>query len=482
LSAGNWYDLLGALLAATVVRGMTVFLTALAVTVLARRWSSEARHLVWLGVIASFVLIPLAWLLLPSIRIGVVIRAAQAAPVRLAAAPLLCAGEYARLVGPAPVAAALARSASSALSIAGMISFCLSCVWIAGALILAARPALGMRRLLRLAAKAGWDERLQVTGDELARRLAIRGRIPVLLSPMCHIPFAFGILRPRIVLPLSAAKWSAGRLRSALTHELVHILRRDLAVQTAAYAVCVLFWFVPPLWLAYAAMLREAETCCDQQVINRGFRGTEYAQDIVELARSCDGRIMLPSISSVIGRKSMLNERIRRILNLKAGRRPFGTRQALRVLVICLACVVPILALSAQVRPLLLHPSDPLFGTWVNAAYEGNVRAVAAKMVLFADGSELDYRTVSDSEPFYIGNLMFESVWIDAEGDHWYKVLWTGDDYPLPLDKPRFQARLLMKVSAAGSMLEMIFGDEEHYPRDLKDSSFMGTPLQYRQP
>jgi hypothetical protein len=85
--------------ATALVRGMAVFLAALAVTGLVRRLCTETRHLIWLGAIASFLLIPLAWLLLPPIRIGAVISLEPAAPLKLAAAPALSAGEYGRLAG-----------------------------------------------------------------------------------------------------------------------------------------------------------------------------------------------------------------------------------------------------------------------------------------------------------------------------------------------------------------------------------------------
>ena len=385
----RWLHLAGALLAVTLVRGMAVFLLALAVTTLAKKLSGETRHLIWLGVIASFVLIPLAWLLMPAIRIGGRIALAPAVPLRLAAAPVLSAGEYVRLVGQTGRPPAAVGNPPPSLSLSAAIALSMVFVWLGGVLALAARLAVGKRKLMLLAAEAKAEERLQAAADGLAGQLALRRRVPVLLSPSCRIPFGFGILRPRILLPPEAAQWPAGRLQSALTHELAHIRRRDLAAQTVGYAVCVLFWFLPPLWLAYAAMLREAETCCDQQVINRGFRGPEYAQDIVELARSCEGRILLPSISSAVGRKSMLKERIRRVLSLKPGRRPFGTRGVLKVLAICLACLVPILALSAQAKPV----EELLFGTWVNTDY-GTKQATPQKSVIFADGRILDYMMI----------------------------------------------------------------------------------------
>ncbi len=79
--------LLAALLAVALVRGLVVFAAAWAATAFLKRLSSETRHLIWLGVIASFLLIPLAWLVLPHVRVGVWIPLAPTAAYRLAAAP-----------------------------------------------------------------------------------------------------------------------------------------------------------------------------------------------------------------------------------------------------------------------------------------------------------------------------------------------------------------------------------------------------------
>ena len=62
-------QLLGALLAASLVRGLAVLAAAFAVTALAKRLSLESRHLVWFVALAVFLLIPLAWLALPPLPI-----------------------------------------------------------------------------------------------------------------------------------------------------------------------------------------------------------------------------------------------------------------------------------------------------------------------------------------------------------------------------------------------------------------------------
>jgi bla regulator protein blaR1 len=471
--------LAGAALTVTLVRGLVVFLAALAVTSLWRKLSAESRHLVWLGVIAGFLLIPLAWLALPAVHIGVRIPILPAAANQLAAAPALSYAQYAQLVDGAATHASMAGQ-SVPLFPRGLLPI-LPAAWLAGVAAFLVPLAIGRRRLLRLAAQAQTDARLSSLARTMAGHWSIRRRITVLLSKGCAVPLTFGVRRPVILMPASATRWPTNRVVSALGHELAHVQRRDVLTQSVAYAVCILFWFAPPVWAAFAAALRESETCCDQQVIDRGIQGPIYARHIVEMARGCRGRILAPCTPGAIRRKSMLRNRVRRILSLKPGRPQQGIGRVMRVLAICLACATPVLVLSAQARPLLLHPTDPLFASWVNPSFDNAVIEVTARMVLSADGSEKDYRKVADSEPFSTGTFALEAVWIDEEGNRWYKMLWAGDYYPLRTEKPRYSWRYLVRVNAAGDKLDITPGTETVYPRDLDDSQpRFGARKQYR--
>jgi beta-lactamase regulating signal transducer with metallopeptidase domain len=437
-----------------------------AVTTLARNLSSEAKHLIWMGVIASFLLIPLAWLLLPPLRLGAGIAVEPGSTLRLAAAPVLSRGEYVQLVERAREQALLARQ-SPILQLLG-VPLALVAVWLAGVMALTVRLLRARRRLRRLAAGARSSGRLQALARELAGELSIRRRPAVLLSPRCSIPFTFGLRWPAILLPEAAEGWPAGRMRSALLHELIHVRRRDVLVQSLAYAVCLLFWFIPPLWMAYAALLREAETCCDQEVINRGIRVPRYARDIVELAWGCEGRILLPTISTVLGRKKLLKERIHSILRLRPGRPPVGVRAMTRVLLVCLACLVPLLAVTGSTRPMVVKLEEPIVGTWINPEYEGP-KGLAAKSVVYPDGKQLDYQKISDAVPTWEYQLEVEEKWTDPQGNRWYKVRWEG--WYFGSVKPSFtecawKGCTVVRINPAGTVSESV-GAELGYPKEF---------------
>lgn len=460
------FHLSSAVLAVTLMRGLAVLAAAYAVTALARNLSSEARHMIWLGVIGSFLLIPLAWLLLPPLRIGAGIAVEPASVFRLAAAPVLSRGEYVRLADLARKQAMLAQQ-SPILYLHG-VPLALVSAWLAGILALSARLLLARRRLLRLVAEARGNGRLEALAGELAGDLSVPRRLSVLLSPRCSIPFTFGLRRPMILLPEATVGWPAGRLRSALLHELIHAKRRDVLAQSLAYAVCLLFWFIPPLWMAYAAMLREAEACCDQQVINRGVRVPKYARDIVDLAWSCEGRVLLPTISTALGRRSLLKDRIKSILRLRPGRPQAGVRGTARVLLVCLACLVPLLAVTGSTKTSEAKLEGPLVGSWVNPEYEGP-KGLATKSVVYPDGRQLDYQKISDTVPTWEYQLAVEEKWTDSQGNRWYKVRWAG--WYFGAVKPSFtecgwKGYTVVRINAAGTVRESV-GAEGRYPEEF---------------
>jgi hypothetical protein len=162
---------LGPLLSVAIVRGTLVFCAAYAVASLAKRLPAEARHLLWLGVIAGFVLIPLAWIVLPSLPVDLGIPRGRAADWRLLAAPALSRGEYTRVIERTSVEAILTLRSPS---LSGWIPAALLAGWFAGVFALAGRLLVGTARLRRLARSGSSDEGLQSVAEGIAGELGIR--------------------------------------------------------------------------------------------------------------------------------------------------------------------------------------------------------------------------------------------------------------------------------------------------------------------
>ncbi|HSV93473.1 MAG TPA: M56 family metallopeptidase, partial [Desulfobacterales bacterium] len=448
-------QLLGALLAASLVRGLAVLAAAFAVTALAKRLSRESRHLVWFVALAVFLLIPLAWLALPPLPIDGGIPVPAASRYRFATAPVLSGSEYARLVDRSLEQAALARETPSVLQRG--VHLALTAAWAVGALALVARLVCGWLRVRRLAAGAGGSRRLQSLADGISTSVRIHRRPRVLLAAGCRMPFTFGVLRPAIVLPLDARRWPVERAGSVLVHEVAHVARHDLLTQTIAYSACVLFWFVPAVWLAWAVMLREAEACCDQRVIDRGYHGSAYARDIVDLVRAAAGRILLPVHTAALVRKSMVRRRVETVLRLKPGGRRLGLRGTVGVLAVSLCCLLPLAVLSGSAETLRLPPDDPLFGTWVNAAYVLSEPPLPSRNVFSADNRRYGYHRLEDTEPYAEFINTFEGAWIDRAGNRWYKIRVITTVYPSGAG--RKEGFSLARIDATGTVLEMTYAE-----------------------
>src|SRR5437588_1665900 len=87
-------------------------------------------------------------------------------------------------------------------------------------------------------------------------------------------------------VPAGATEWSAERRRAVLSHELAHIARHDWLAQICGELVCGFYWFHPLVWFAAAGLRAESECACDDSVLNSGVEASNYANQLVELARA----------------------------------------------------------------------------------------------------------------------------------------------------------------------------------------------------
>ncbi len=111
-------------------------------------------------------------------------------------------------------------------------------------------------------------------------------RTPAILTIDAHVmPFVLGWRQPRVLLPLSCLEWAESRRRAVLVHELAHIHRRDLAAGLLASCSAALWWFQPLVWVIRRALRRESEKACDALVIATGIRPSDYAAELIAIAR-----------------------------------------------------------------------------------------------------------------------------------------------------------------------------------------------------
>src|SRR5262245_36900531 len=268
---------LGRLVELSILGKATVILViGLTIVMLSRRARASVRHLLLAATLAAVLALPLIVLVAPEVTIGVPASQASESTDLVPAAPPV------DLTAPTIASIPSRATESAPWSLPGWLTI-VRTVWLAGAFLLLAQLAVDLRRLYRIRRESLlWMESRELM-QLLASECGIRRDVEVLLHGGVPGPITFGAWRPAIMLPDEACEWNEADLRRALVHELEHVRRGDWAIQLAARATCILYWFHPLVWVALRRMSLEAERAADDAVV-RSAEHTEYAEQLVSLA------------------------------------------------------------------------------------------------------------------------------------------------------------------------------------------------------
>ena len=178
--------------------------------------------------------------------------------------------------------------------------------------------------------------------EKLGRRIGIVSPVEIRQSLRDGSPHVAGLFTSIVMLPPSAAGWSAESRQSALVHELMHIRRGDRRTQAIAQCACAVYWFNPLVWYASAALARERERACDDEVLKLGAKPSAYASLLLDLARSPSA--WTPATALSMARPSAIEGRLLAILGDSA-RTPRGST---RWIVTAVLAMVATAILGAQ--------------------------------------------------------------------------------------------------------------------------------------
>jgi beta-lactamase regulating signal transducer with metallopeptidase domain len=321
-----------------------VLLLALGAIALLRHRSAALRHWVLATAIACAALMPMLEIVVPAWplplgapgelrpRPAVAVAAARGDPTA-SAQPLVDQIEVSTAV-PRPLTNVLALDARRWLQP----------IWLAGAFLSLLVLLTGLGRLTWLAARS----RRIVDGrwSELTRAIAAEYGMPrpfvLLQSDHPSLLVTWGLALPKIILPAAASEWSDERARVVLSHELAHIRRGDWMVQLAAELMRSVYWFNPLLWIVCRRLRLESEHACDDEVMNLGVEGADYATHLLALARALNQNRHTWYPAPAMARQSSLERRVRAMLNRRLNRQPLtGTTRA--------AIVALLLAVTAAI-------------------------------------------------------------------------------------------------------------------------------------
>jgi bla regulator protein blaR1 len=105
-------------------------------------------------------------------------------------------------------------------------------------------------------------------------------------SGSCAAPVTVGLLHPTTILPEGWSRWPQARLDAVLIHEGEHARRCDPLIQWLALLNRAVFWFHPVAWWLERQLSMLAEEACDVAVLASGCDPRDYAETLVEMARS----------------------------------------------------------------------------------------------------------------------------------------------------------------------------------------------------
>jgi len=356
-------------------RATLIAAMACAYLALARRARSALRHAVAVASLVAVAVLPMASAVLPKLSLPVLPASPEApvvaptprptpfaidrpvtdvvpatppsavapvAPVRVQPTPAPQARERRASIG--SVLLSTARSSVEALDWRELAFL----TWLTGAMCLLAWTglgAIGARRLSRRAPSIT-DETILQDCERAQRVLGLRRTVDVGVSRDVAIPMVVGALRPRVVIPASAAAWSSDRLRVVLLHELAHVQRRDCFWMRVARVVTAILWFHPLVWILSTYVRREAERACDEVVLASGIRGSDYAEHLVAIARTAATRDPLAGSALAFATRSTLERRVVAILATRLPRATTSRRTAAAVACAALALFTTIAAVQ----------------------------------------------------------------------------------------------------------------------------------------
>ena len=212
-----------------------------------------------------------------------------------------------------------AKGPGSLATATGSVRSMLIVLWCAGCFVFGLRYVgawFGLRR--RLAAcqpvTDAWALRLLENAMKRTGVRFVRPRLLVTSEPTS--PHVAGMLRPRIVLPESMLQTTGDdEIEFVLAHELAHLSRGDVWMQSAILAAQTLHWFNPFSWWTGRRLQATREAACDDFVVSRYNQASRspYANAILAVSRHLQPPPLAAGVIGLFHRRSLVSDRVRRL-------------------------------------------------------------------------------------------------------------------------------------------------------------------------
>ncbi len=230
-------------------------------------------------------------------------------------------------------------------------------IWIAGCLLMILRMLAGwlrVRKLCRAARQADSPSLLNAiawVNQQHPRQADLR----VLISDQISTAFVAGLWHHVILVPRSYLEvLSEEELFSVLSHEVAHLIRRDLVVGFLQRVIGAVYWPHPLLHVINRWLGRAREEICDNFVLQQ-FDEAAYSNVLLRLTKAVPSRPLPAGTLAFLSKRWKLEDRIAGLLDT---RRQRATKSRRRVVVPLAALVIGIGVALAGLR--LTDPSPVL--------------------------------------------------------------------------------------------------------------------------
>lgn len=328
------------------------------------------------------------------------------------------------------------------------IPFCLFLIWITGVMLISIsriKACLKIRAILRGAEKQVPEE-IAADLSELARALCMSRTPRLFVSCLAQTPFACGIVKPSIVLPVATGSLSRTELRMTLAHELAHIKRFDPIMGLIPELTRIVFFFNPLVYLAVHEYMVAREEACDRAALTvTSAHPRSYAElllrHIVKLNWS-PGPLTTATMSSA--HRAMK----RRLLSLKTAASSNSPRRLL-ALQACLPLIVIPWQTTLRAIPTAIIPSLP------------NIPLVTSYLPVLMSGSGMNLTNATSIN--YSGDVVGVAKT--------KAVLWQGNALVPLTSGDRYRISVPSGISDSG----MIVGSQYNNPEKMHGLTWTPT-------
>ena len=219
------------------------------------------------------------------------------------------------------------------------------------------------------------SERWQEMRNDVCDLLGVNRQVTLMSSQHATSPMVTGVFRTWLIVPERARNWADDRVKMVLLHELAHVKRHDLLTHTIASVACAVNWFNPLAWYARRQMQTLREIACDDQVVTHCKQSADYADTLLDVARTCRHQSLAMTVA--MARTHKVEGRIIAILD--SARNRTGLNRTSALLLVAMFAVLIGVTGSLQLKAIAQSP----------------VTTVAQTSDQKLDGSESDSTSIS---------------------------------------------------------------------------------------